>query len=358
MNFLKCIPLFLIVLVFGSCDSPKEKQIKEIAKVLKIDHETLYFEEYLSTDSMCLSLLEYDTVAINAAIKINEDKERLKNGLIEFRKLFPASKEELRVWAPTMTKQQNSIYQKLLSLEIAISDSIYKIRNLKENELGNGYIKVRALFSINNDRSIGNLKYGIFCFYNSMGTPPKDTTPLLARYTLLGYKIYDKGKYEKAIPLIQNILKNDYADDIFIPTAESVGLDIVPEDENPKLTRKEREELRNKKWEEYEAKIRNERNVESSVEINRMTAANSADPYVVKRGPVGATYTKEASERFAQYSIHNDTYAIDKMITDGEIIILNEGDIVSMIDIGFMLSKVRTSTGAEVWIDTDLLKKY
>lgn len=82
----------------------------------------------------------------------------------------------------------------------------------------------------------------------------------------------------------------------------------------------------------------------------------NANLYRVKK-QCGATYTKEANQRFTKYANANDLTSIDNMILNGEIEILNADDIVMMIDCGFSLSQVKTKRGTLLYVDTSSIKK-
>lgn len=82
----------------------------------------------------------------------------------------------------------------------------------------------------------------------------------------------------------------------------------------------------------------------------------NANLYRVKE-QCGATYTKEANKRFTKYANANDLSSIDNMVLNGEIEILNAGDIVMMIDIGFFLSQVKTKRGTLLYVDTSSITK-
>lgn len=78
--------------------------------------------------------------------------------------------------------------------------------------------------------------------------------------------------------------------------------------------------------------------------------------YVVTTKCGGAT-SKEAEKRFTKHSVNGDIKAIDEMMMKGELIPLQKGEEVIMLDLGYVTSKVRTSCGNVVYVDTEYLRK-
>ena len=78
--------------------------------------------------------------------------------------------------------------------------------------------------------------------------------------------------------------------------------------------------------------------------------------YVVTKKVCAAAYTKEALERFTQYALDDDYDSISSMLTRGELLILNEGNVVTMVDFGTSLSKVKLPNQRVVITDSSNLK--
>ena len=78
--------------------------------------------------------------------------------------------------------------------------------------------------------------------------------------------------------------------------------------------------------------------------------------YVVTKKVCAAAYTKEALERFTQYALDDDYDSINNMLLRGELLILNEGNVVTMVDFGTSLSKVKLPNQRVVITDSSNLK--
>ena len=94
---------------------------------------------------------------------------------------------------------------------------------------------------------------------------------------------------------------------------------------------------------------------ERSNVANSSSSTKRGNMYVVTTKCGGAT-SKEAEKRFTKYSVNGDIKAIDEMMLRGELIPLQEGEEVIMLDLGFITSKVRTSRGIVVYVDTEYLR--
>ena len=84
---------------------------------------------------------------------------------------------------------------------------------------------------------------------------------------------------------------------------------------------------------------------------------SSGKKYVVIKKECAATYTNDAMKRFTKFAIDDDYDSIDYMLLSGQLLVLNEGDVVTMVEHGFSLSKVRLSNGRVVITDTSNLKE-
>lgn len=94
---------------------------------------------------------------------------------------------------------------------------------------------------------------------------------------------------------------------------------------------------------------------ERSNAANSLSSAKGGNIYVVTTKCGGAT-SKAAEKRFTKYSVNGDIEAIDEMMLRGELIPLQKGEEVIMLDLGFITSKVRTSRGIVVYVDTEYLR--
>ena len=79
--------------------------------------------------------------------------------------------------------------------------------------------------------------------------------------------------------------------------------------------------------------------------------------YVVTKEVCGATYTKDAMKRYTKFAINDNYKAINFMILSGELIVLRRGQVVTMLDHGFLLSYIMLSNGWKVYTDTENLTK-
>jgi hypothetical protein len=79
--------------------------------------------------------------------------------------------------------------------------------------------------------------------------------------------------------------------------------------------------------------------------------------YVVTKDVCGATYSKNAMKTFTKYSINDDSQGINYMLATGQLVVLRRNQVVTMIDLGYSLSKIRLANGAIVYTDTENLMK-
>lgn len=99
----------------------------------------------------------------------------------------------------------------------------------------------------------------------------------------------------------------------------------------------------------------NKRN-EETYNRGAYSSSGSSYDYIVTQ-KCGAAISKDAEKRFARYSVNGDTDGINRMLLNGELVVLQSGDEVKMLDLGFSISKVRTSRGQTVYVDTEFLSK-
>jgi hypothetical protein len=83
--------------------------------------------------------------------------------------------------------------------------------------------------------------------------------------------------------------------------------------------------------------------------------ANKTCTVCVKYCP--ATFTKKDDEELTQYSIHNNTAAINRMILEGRVIVLYEGEKVTLLEKGLFLVKIRTAQGQVVYTSREFIKE-
>ena len=77
--------------------------------------------------------------------------------------------------------------------------------------------------------------------------------------------------------------------------------------------------------------------------------------YVVTKKVCAAAYSKDALQRFNTYALDDDYDSINRMLSSGELLILHEGDVVTMVDLGESISKVRLPNQRVVITDTSNL---
>ena len=83
---------------------------------------------------------------------------------------------------------------------------------------------------------------------------------------------------------------------------------------------------------------------------------SGANLYEVKKQTY-VTSSRDGYDRLIEYANANDLSSIDMMVVNGEIGILNVGDKVMMLDIGFAVSKVKNKHGNVVFVDTGSIRK-
>lgn len=108
------------------------------------------------------------------------------------------------------------------------------------------------------------------------------------------------------------------------------------------------------------------RYVSHSEEANDYPSAKNTD--VTSAFPNGAnlyevtkqtyvTTTRDGYDRLINHANANDLSGIDLMVVNGGIGILNPGDVVMMLDIGFAVSEVKNKHGNVIFVDTGSIRK-
>lgn len=88
-----------------------------------------------------------------------------------------------------------------------------------------------------------------------------------------------------------------------------------------------------------------------------MSANNSgANSYVVTTECAGAI-SKDTNKKFSRYAAAGNTDEIQRMLLSGELIVLRRGDIVNVLNLGYLTSEVRLQDGRIVFVDTENISK-
>lgn len=90
---------------------------------------------------------------------------------------------------------------------------------------------------------------------------------------------------------------------------------------------------------------------------NKYLYTFKGEQYRVVKDLCGATYTKEAMEKFTKYAIANNTSMINYMLACGELVALKRNQVVTMVDKGFIISRVMLPNGSILYTDTENLSK-
>ena len=61
--------------------------------------------------------------------------------------------------------------------------------------------------------------------------------------------------------------------------------------------------------------------------------------------------------KFTKYAIVNNTNMINYMLACGELVVLKRNQVVTMVDKGFIISRVVLPNGSIVYTDTENLSK-
>lgn len=271
--------LILLTICLVSCDyrTREEKQLDEIVNVLKSNNKfkDINRESLIVTDSL-LSCPE-DSVRLQYAKTINYAATKQQSLIDSFKNLLPAGID--RIWKKTLSDEQK---RALAAYELSLTslgNQLINIPRSSKTSLKDKESVYVVKFS-SNDTTQSDSYVGVFYFIS------KDNS-----YEVISYLLFA----EKEISMIENICK--YAERVtspkWIPTLESNGIDVVPEDEDPTKTRaereklkelqREREELERKRKEEIAQRQKNQKNDTYFKKVIREYASlsNRSAPYKI-----------------------------------------------------------------------------
>lgn len=223
MRFLiSLFSLMLIALLFSGC-SRSEEQRREAIKLLLT-------EQIEKTPQIEIVNESYDSVYsthrnisyLNEIQKIILLRDSLAESLADF-KTRHANKEN-RVWLKTLE-----------------GETRYSYKEIGDNEERLCSLVVEMAEKCNSDTMIGRPQLSAFIKYNSANTTKYGLFIFKGNKKISEYKIFTEEEYEALNDFITQAQKNAIK---YIPSFESVGIDVVPEDEDPSKTKEERAKIK------------------------------------------------------------------------------------------------------------------
>lgn len=349
--FLSAIILLSFLTGFTSCESTKEKRqdivinwitsYHQLSDNKDIDIQDIFFIDEINPDLQ-------DTINLKIAQNIISFTDSIKVPIERLKHIYP--NPEIRIWRKTMPDSIENLYQDYIHYHYGITQKLDSINGYYSHSKDYKRIQiVKISYKIEPYDTV----YTILGYFNN------DANNI---YFRPNYYVFKDSEYKRLQNLLDTIKQNKYfhykVHEYLNVDLEAQGYDFVPEDEDPQKTKAERQEEKDRVWKEKMEKEEAERKRKEEQENKgKITAANSTNQYIVTTDYASAAVSKEANKRLTQYSINNDEFGIASMIVNGEVEILMKGDIVSMIDLGVLVSKVRLASGREVYIDTSFIKK-
>ncbi|GEM_PF-2303217 len=366
---LKSIIFFLlsIVALFSYADETKRWNIiKDI--VNKELGSNTYVQTIESNFQDSINVQPYDSVCIQQAIRAWDGFIDFASNFAEFKVyLFPNSDK----YSPSGLSTDNLVKYQLYTT--SMRNSLNEYRRLIE--LINAYVpyqtrRVNESYEVKNgDGKI--LEYRAIYFFNDNDD--------LERYFW-----FDKMKEKNTVGMIELARNHDFQ---FIETAlERLNVKFDPEfmtylissedteynkTEIQKLKTQRKSQIKRQSIKKGQAYSKTTSSATTNGNYNSKTSSQSSIrqvgtshtpvydivQYVVTKEVCGATYTKDAMKRYTKFAINDNYKAINFMILSGELIVLRRGQVVTMLDHGFLLSYIMLSNGWKVYTDTENLTK-
>ena len=233
--------------ILTSCQSSMEERIENIKGTLvkkKNIGEITYIETY-ENDS--IFLWSKDTLAMEGIKKYHKSAYELENSIKEFKSLLRDSTN--RIWRKTFTPEQKDSYLKYNNEQMKASSALndlglYSLSFIPDSITKNHCTHVRIKTLIGNTTK----EYlGVFYFNNPSQPNEVSTYYLISMEEVSQLPTW----YAKSIQ------------DRSIPTLEKLGIDVVPEDEDPTKTPEEREKI--KFQQAKQRRIEEEKKIEAEI---------------------------------------------------------------------------------------------
>ena len=239
----KFYPLFILLTLFlSSCKNLNDKRLDSVVEYLakSSKQENIVI---LSSDFKSLAIPSHSYEVIKEVSEKAVQLEKYKNNISEYKKEYFA--EQSRVWMKNMTEQQKISYKNLMveydKLEFYFNSKLPSYYDYKEYYKFNTEINT-SLWVKYKEGNSETIKYGVFYFN---GEPT----------TVTGRLLFDEQTYNDTKKFM-NIAEEKVKAGYLVPTLDSIGLDVVPADEDPSKTRKERKAIKEKEEIDRRAKER------------------------------------------------------------------------------------------------------
>lgn len=234
------LPIVSLLFLF-SCKirAPKDIRIEEVNDYLCIENDK-------SSQSDIVEIIEYNYVddskiieKLTLAEDILSKVSFLDKLLLDFKKLY--SDDTTRIWLKTILEHHKEEYDSICKLREVVSNLYLRlymmdIDSKKDSTMSVTYSKNDSVY------------IGIFCF---------DLDDKIS-----STKILNKATYTQ----LKNILdKSKNNSSVSLPSFEGIGLDIVPIDEDPTMTKEERDSLKKEARQRQIEKERKEKEARDAI---------------------------------------------------------------------------------------------
>ena len=224
--------LILLILFLSSCD-----RRLFIATSFIEDSLELQDIDVLSSDFDSIAIPMHDSNTLKRLFDYLYQCKDYTESLSDYKKTYFA--EQNRVWVKTMTDKELSTYNKLNNQRRVLE--LYSLWSIFYNALPDKEKHTSIWIKYKKENS-ETIKYGVF-YFNEKGE-------------IKNHIIFNEDIYITTKELVDSYKKQGGAPDYTIPDFDSMGLDIVPVDEDPNKTKEERGIIKMKERQEKEAKER------------------------------------------------------------------------------------------------------
>lgn len=224
---------FLLALFLSSCDRRPHIATSFLEETVELQNI-----DVLSSDFDSISIPMHDSIALIQLLEFSQLKEEYETALSDYKQKHFAGLN--RVWMKTMTKEQLTTYRKLEEQHGEFPNSLWSIfRNALPNKEKNTSVWLKY-----KKRGSDSIKYGVF-YFNVSGD-------------INNHIIFNEDAYYDIKELVDTYKKLGVAPKYTAPNFDSIGLDIVPVDEDPTKTKEERKAIKEKEYIDKRAKERAE----------------------------------------------------------------------------------------------------
>lgn len=343
--------LYLIsaLLLLSSCvpDTIRNRSQRQeiIANILGPQTDSLSntnWEYKLQLDS--IKEVRYDSIALKLAMELTYKYDSYHDLEYEFSELFPVG--ETNTTVEQLSVEQLPLYNKMATLLTQIVEQRASlVKRIKEF---NPSCASMALIEETHSEYVPDYRKsetGHYFFFNEANDLVshfvfKKVDGITINDVLNEFLKKDELVYKFKAYTFSNSVKNiDTVSDLTHLSDKSTPIQVY---------RRKQQPVRVPEYTSHESTV--DYDEESSV------FPSGANLYEVKKQDYG-TSTREAYDRLIEYANANDLDGISSMIINGEITILNPGDKVMMLDMGFSVSKIKNKHGNIVFVDTGSIRK-